>query len=407
MQLPLPAILGWAALLLIGVGAIGCLCHLIMQRKRLEARLKMQQTVPEQNIETDLVLRAMKLATWTIDVATGQVRYENDYREHGNIFRPSEYETYGNTYELLHPDDRDRVSKALKDICEGRTDDYHQQYRATAYGTREWYWAESYATVAAHDNQGRPKTIVGATMVIDERKRLENALMKAQQKATESDRMKSAFLSNISHEIRTPLNAIVGFSEIMSTVDDPAEKQQLNDIIKRNNRVLLRIINDMVSISRIEAGEATTNRQPVELTSLVEKVIKAQRSIIGNEAGQLSADVPATPVVVESDSQRIDDVLQNFISNAVKFSYGKPIVVGYTPKPEKHCVRLWVKDSGKGIAEADRQRIFDKFVKLDDFTQGTGLGLYVSKQFVASLGGTIGVDSKEGLGSTFWFEIPM
>jgi len=397
----------WVLTLVAFVAAIVALAHLLSQRKALTSRLEQQAAVPQQNVETELLLRTMKVATWTIDVKTGRVHYENDYRDRGNVFRPYGETTYDDTYEQIHPDDAKRVATSLEALCRGEATDYHEQYRASVAGNKEYYWAESYATIAETDHDGHPTTIVGATMVIDERKKMEQDLLDAQRKATESDRMKSAFLSNISHEIRTPLNAIVGFSDILASVDDPEEKQKLTEIIRRNNAVLLRIINDMVNVSRIESGEEETAHQPVNLNELLQRIVNDQQQLLGDRQVNLVAELPKQSTVITSDGSKIGNILQNFISNALKFTFNGTITVGYKPQADASQVRIYVKDTGKGIPLADQHRIFDKFIKLDEFSQGTGLGLYISKQFAQSIGGTIGVDSQEGLGSTFWLQLPL
>jgi len=396
-----------AAIMLCLVAVVIALIHLVNERRELIKRIEQQKNVPLQNVETELLLRTMKVATWTIDVATGRLQYENDYRQRGNAFRPGGHSRFADTYEQIHPDDQERVAHSLERLCKGEVTDYHEQYRASAYATDDYYWAESYATVAEYSEQGHPITIVGASMIIDERKKLEQDLLDAQQKATESDRMKSAFLSNISHEIRTPLNAIVGFSEIMANLDDPEEKQKLIEIIRRNNAVLLRIINDMVNVSRIESGEEAIVRRPVNLNQLLKKTVNDQQQLVGDNQTTLEARLPEQPTTISSDEGKIGNILQNFISNALKFTPNGTITVGYQPLKETRKVRIYVKDTGKGIAKADQARIFDKFTKLDEFSQGTGLGLYISKQFAHSIGGIIGVESKEGEGSTFWLQLPV
>lgn len=205
------------------------------------------------------------------------------------------------------------------------------------------------------------KWIVYTAWDITDLKIMERKLRLAKEEAEESNRIKSAFLANMSHEIRTPLNAIVGFSSILATEVSEEERVEYLDIIERNNELLLQLINDILDLSKIEAG------------------------------------------TLEYVYANVD--INNFISNALKFTAAGSITIGYG-MPENSYIRFYVTDTGTGISSENAQGIFNRFVKLDSFKQGTGLGLAISQNIVKELKGEIGVESQLSKGSTFWFTLP-
>ena len=253
------------------------------------------------------------------------------------------------------------------------------------------------------DAEGKPTKIVGTSQRIDERKELMASLVAARNKAEESDRLKTAFLANMGHEIRTPLNAIVGFADLLPVVQSEEERNQLIAEIQNNNQKLLHIIDGLVSMSKIEAGAKSLLMARVDLNQLLQQMI---------ETYQQTTNVPITlqcamdKLMIESDRDKLYEIIDNLIQNAVKFTTEGSIRVGYDLKDDNH-VHIWVSDTGKGIAVADQQRIFERFIKLDEYIPGTGLGLSVVKSHVQSLDGKMGVESEIGKGSTFWVDLPL
>jgi len=239
---------------------------------------------------------------------------------------------------------------------------------------------------------------------ITTRKQVELELIQAKEKAEESDRLKSAFLANMSHEIRTPLNAIVGFSSILAETDDPEERRSFLSIVQENNDVLLNLISDILDISKIEAGTIEFSIAPVDVYQLCQEVINTFSHKDHNEAVELRFDEDSPQVVIDADKNRIMQVLSNFITNALKFTEKGSIVLSYTLKGCEVCFS--VTDTGKGIAPEMLDEVFNRFVKLDSFSQGAGLGLSICQNLVERMGGKIGVESREGEGSCFWFTHP-
>ena len=357
------------------------------------------------SVEYDFILKAMKLAVWRLDVPTHAVMLKSDYRDQNDSVSISSDSTIEEVYELMDLADAEMVRQGMEDLMAGRMDDLHLQYRMRIPHSDNFYWTEGFATIDKRDLQGNPLSVVGAIMRIDQQKEIEKALMDAVYHAEESDRLKSAFLANISHEIRTPLNAIVGFSDVLTLVEDEKERRKLIGLIKKNNDHLLRLFDDIVSMSKLEArggGELNTSTFGVEL---VFKELITKYDLQCKEKG--------VPIVVEdagslptltTDRDRLREILNQYVNNALKFTSEGQVTLGCTSVGNKY--RIWVRDTGKGIPE-DKcdERLFERFFKVDEFVPGTGLGLSICRSLAMTLNGDVGMASTYGEGSVFWVEL--
>ena len=370
--------------------------------KKLRQELNEIDKVRQNNIEYDFILKAMKIAVWRYDSSTKAFVYENDYREGRGNYIPDANESAVETFSAIVPADADRVSQAFDDIIEGRSDSYHQEYQVMSKSSGNTYWEESYATIVERDSDGKPTKIVGTSQRIDERKDLEASLVTARNKAEESDRLKTAFLANMGHEIRTPLNAIVGFADLLPVVQSEEDRNQLISEIQTNNRKLLRIIDGLVSMSKIEAGAKSLLMGKVDLNQLLQQMAETYQPTT-NLA--IHVQCPLPQLKLETDREKLLDILDNLVQNAIKFTIEGEITLSYEVMGNQ--VRINVTDTGKGIAEEDQTRIFERFVKVDEYVPGTGLGLSVVESHVKNLGGSVGVESSLGVGSNFWFILPL
>lgn len=233
---------------------------------------------------------------------------------------------------------------------------------------------------------------------------MQKELFVAKQKAEESNRLKSLFLANMSHEIRTPLNAIVGFSEMFHLSNSLDEQSQFKTIIKENSELLLKIVNDILDLSKIEAGVLDVFIETFDLVTLMEDVSKTIRMNFDNPSVEFILDTPNPYFFITSDKQRIVQLLVNFLSNAFKNTPSGRIVLGY--EPTLAGAKIFVEDTGVGIPKEKHPLIFRRFEKLNSFSQGTGLGLTICKAIADVLGGDIGLSSEVGKGSLFWFSFP-
>lgn len=256
-------------------------------------------------------------------------------------------------------------------------------------------------TVVPSDS-GHPY-IIGVSWDVTDSKRAEKELTVARIKAEESDRLKSAFLANMSHEIRTPLNSIVGFSRLTIEAESEEEKMQYSDIVERNSGLLLNLFNDILDISALEAGSLSFSVRPVRLynvcVSLFEKYMRSPHKGV-----TLLLDEIDSKQVVYGDKERITQVLVNLLTNAFKFTQVGEIHFGFEKKGD--MIQFYVQDSGIGISSEKAATVFERFGKVDNFVQGTGLGLTLCRMLVEKMGGHIWVRSKLGQGTTFYFTLP-
>ena len=267
--------------------------------------------------------------------------------------------------------------------------------------TKRWYTIQS---MAIKWLDGRWAIMELATDITT-RKQVELELIQAKEKAEESDRLKSAFLANMSHEIRTPLNAIVGFSSLLAETDEAELRHVYMSLVQENNELLLNLISDILDISKIEAGMIDLVMGRVDVPQLCREVIATFSHKKRDTAVELRFDENSPQIVIDADKNRIMQVLSNFLTNALKFTTKGSITLSYSLEDESQ-VRFCVTDTGKGIPDEQKHEIFNRFVKLDSFVQGAGLGLSICQSLVNRMGGKIGVESREGEGSCYWFTHP-
>ena len=235
-------------------------------------------------------------------------------------------------------------------------------------------------------------------------KKQQKELEAARIKAEESDRLKSAFLANMSHEIRTPLNAIVGFSKLVIDAECTNEKEQYAEIIERNSEILLNLFNDILDLSSLEADSLSFNIRPIKLIDICLQLEQQFCYKVKNGTKLILDDVD-TELYVSGDWNRIIQIISNLLSNAAKFTPKGEIHFGYREKED--FVEFYVKDSGIGIPAERVATIFQRFCKINDFVQGTGLGLTLCRMLVEKMGGRIWLRSQEGKGSRFYFTLPL
>lgn len=391
-------------LVIISLGVV--LWYQVKAGKQLKSELQMLDKVGKHNVEYEFVLGTMKLSIWHLDVKTGELTFEHDFREKDSKYMASaDGMTMVDSLLPLDPRDSERVRQSLTDLCDGQTSAYHEIYRVLVPYNNTFYWEESYATVAARDVDGKPVKIVGTTQCIDDRKAMEEALVKARNRAEESDRLKTAFIANMSHEIRTPLNAIVGFTSVLPDIDNEEERKSLLDLIHENTQKLLRIVDDVVNISKIESGQEQLVMTTFDLNTMLAEAMAVFAEKL-NPGVELNISFAQDALSVTTDMIRLSTIAKHLISNAMKFTQQGSIVVGYD-NPVDGRVCIWVRDTGKGIAEENLERIFERFYKVDEFIPGAGLGLSICRVMASSLGGSVTVESKLGEGSIFRVDIPI
>lgn len=230
------------------------------------------------------------------------------------------------------------------------------------------------------------------------------SLIEAKEIAEKADKMKSAFLANMSHEIRTPLNAIVGFSDLMTYAEDEEDKKRYSEIIKTNNDLLLRLINDILDLSKIEADMITIQLEPFSLRQLLDDIFRITKLRMPGGV-ELNYNCPEKEVLMMIDKSRFLQVMNNLLNNAIRSTTQGTITFGYTA--HDGMVEFYVKDTGVGIPEDKQEAIFERFVKLDNYQNGFGLGLAITRGLVKKMGGSVRLTSQLGKGSIFYFSLPV
>lgn len=222
--------------------------------------------------------------------------------------------------------------------------------------------------------------------------------------AREADRLKSAFLANMSHEIRTPLNAIIGFSSVLLESNDLQERQEYLSIIQKNNELLLQLVDDILDFSKIESDVLEYNFIDVDLKDVCSRMYQKYVQKV-NPGVQMVFNYEHPSILLYTDEHRVAQILSNFLTNAAKFTFEGTITISY--KQVEDQVLISVQDTGIGISRDQISSVFNRFIKLDNYKQGAGLGLPINKMITERLGGMVGVDSEEGKGSVFWFTLPV
>lgn len=306
-------------------------------------------------------------------------------------------------YSHVDPADRASILECIRRVKAGEIDSFGLDLRVDPGDNEKW----TRINVMRNPMNNDPSKIemVCVNYDITELKQTEMNLLEAKNKAEVSDRLKSAFLANMSHEIRTPLNAIVGFSNLLSQTDDLAERAEYMRVVEENNELLLKLISDILDLSKIEAGTFEFNYGMVDVNQLCEEAVRSLSLKVQDRPVELRFGDRLPKCFIYSDKSRLMQLITNFINNAVKFTEEGHITLSYSVH-DGH-IRFSVEDTGAGIPAEQQPTIFDRFVKLNSFVQGTGLGLSICKSIVEQMGGTIGVESEQGHGSCFWFSLPM
>ena len=306
------------------------------------------------------------------------------------------------TYKSFHPDDRDLILQFFEEVQKGNADKLSHKIRVFRENG-ECTWTHVNLFVRKYAPQDKVIELISINYDITDLKQIEEMLVNERDRAEASDRLKSAFLANMSHEIRTPLNAIVGFSSLLTSTENAAEKELYNSLIGHNNKLLLNLINDVIDLSKIESGYLELRPDWVNLTELLDESVAEYVHQVPSGV-ELLTNYPAHDSLVELDKLRIKQILSNFLSNALKNTTTGHVEVFY--EVDHQSVRIGVKDTGRGIPQNMLEKIFERFEKLDSFAQGAGLGLPICKLIVEKMNGRILVDSQLGIGTTFIIELP-
>lgn len=306
----------------------------------------------------------------------------------------------------FHPEDRAAMLDFLAKVVKGESTKLCRDVRIRR-ADGSYTWTRVNVLVRNYRPQDNVIEMLCINFDITQLKETKQMLIKAKEKAEEADRLKSAFLANMSHEIRTPLNAIIGFSDMICQTGEEEEKQEYMKIVSSNNELLLQLIDDILDLSKIEAGTMEFTLAPTDINDLMEGICRQMQEKNTSPDVAITFTEKAEECILNTDRVRLSQVIINFTNNAMKFTPKGSIQMGYRIDEAKDEIYFYVKDTGIGIPEDKINEVFERFVKLNTFAKGTGLGLAICRVIVERLGGTIGADSKEGEGSCFWFRLPI
>ncbi|MDR2969698.1 MAG: PAS domain-containing protein [Tannerellaceae bacterium] len=319
-----------------------------------------------------------------------------------NLGKPSASqmtEDMENIYGNLHPEDFEAINAFYKAAAKGKVQSFEQELRVLdTEGDTRWLRC---TLIVREDKMNEGIELIGVSYDITELKEM----ILAKDKAETLDRLKSAFLANMSHEIRTPLNSIIGFSDLLAETNDEEERREFITIIRRNNDLLLKLVSDILDLSKIESGTFEFTRHKMYVNTICDEVVQSFRNRDMTGDVELLFDRNLPEHIMFADPRRVTQILMNFITNSLKFTRQGHVKVGYELQPDDTML-FFVEDTGAGISPENIEKVFERFVKLNAFAQGTGLGLSICKGLVEEMGGTIGLKSEVDKGSCFWFTLP-
>ena len=370
-------------------------------RQNISKMHQLDEELKERNYKMELTFKTVGMSYWDFDVQTGRFRAFNDPVNDYHSEQPIAPEEYLN---VTHPDDTRRVREYLDCMLAGEDREFNFEYRSRTKWDQEWQTLVVTGVQVDRDKRGKVICYTGIKFNNTKWEKMACELKELKEKAELSDRLKSAFLANMSHEIRTPLNAIVGLSELMVNCDDQAEKEEYMNIIQSNNELLLRLINDILDLSKIESGILERKPEKFDLAKVCTELYTMIQPKITNPEVEFRLDNSRPDCWVFLDRNRLKQVWMNFLTNAVKCTSSGYVKMGYSV--ETDGIRIYVEDTGAGIPTELQDRVFGRFQKLNEFAQGTGLGLAISRAIVEAAGGKVGFASQPGVGSTFWAWLP-
>ncbi|MEG2099200.1 MAG: response regulator [Mucinivorans sp.] len=371
-------------------------CEDVTAKKAQEIELiKSYKEIKSTQKELSLALEAGNLTAWNYKISDGV------FYKFNNEASIAEKWSFESIRDYVHPEDRIRFMTLIDAVVNKRQLMSNNIVMRITNDHGDGYCHYNFMYSIKEDDQGAVDTVTFIRRDITDDVKYQQNLISAKNKAEEADKLKSTFLATMSHEIRTPLNAIVGFSQLLSETDEPEEKKEYKQLIETNSDTLLKLIGDVLDLSKIEAGSVDIDRHSLDVSPLCDDLFQSFKQRTNNPNVTLRLVNPYSKCVVKLDRYRFIQILTNFMTNAIKYTPQGEIVMGYECTPNQ--VKVYVRDTGIGISDDKKDQVFGRFEKLDDFAQGTGLGLSICKAIADTTGGKIGFESKVNEGTYFWY----
>jgi signal transduction histidine kinase len=375
-----------------------------------DARMKkMNEAIKNYEAELRYMLEASKMQTWRISLERDTLEFYDGLKTVVRSFNLKQMQK-------IFVDQEHEFVKALSNPSEALKKPLvfvGQMYPMVTRSSTENQWVQINC-IPEFDEQGKLLGAFGVWRNVNDLMCKQDQLRKETKRARESGQLKTLFLANMTHEIRTPINAIVGFTEVLSALTGEEDKKEVIQIVKNNCDMLLRLINDILTVSSLESGQMDIRPVEVDFAKSFNDLFESLRPRVQEPGVELVKDNPYATLQIKIDVDRVSQVITNFLTNAVKYTHQGHIKLGYHTEARtidgKQLEGLYVycEDTGDGIAPESQPKIFDRFYKVDDFVQGTGLGLSICKAFTDACHGDIGVISEgKGKGSMFWMWIPL
>ena len=384
--------------------------NMYLNVKDNDARMKkMNKAIKNYEAELRYMLEASKMQTWRISLDRDVLEYYSGLNTVVRSFNLKQMQ------KIFVNQEEDFV-KALSNPTEALKKPLifvGQMHPMVTQSTTEPQWVQINC-IPEYDKDGRLLGAFGVWRNINDLMRKQDLLRRETQRAREPGQMKRLFLANMTHEIRTPINAIVGFSEVLSSLTSSEEKKEVIQIIKNNCDMLLRLINDILTASSLESGHVSIKPIEIDFAKTFNELFESLRPRVQEPGVEFQKDNPYTTLPIKIDVERMAQVITNFVTNAVKYTHQGHIKLGYHTEArssdgeQREGLYIYCEDTGDGISKESQPKIFERFYKVNDFVQGTGLGLSICKAFADACHGDIGVISEgKGKGSTFWMWIPI
>ena len=346
--------------------------------------------------ELRYLLKGSKMRVWKSNIRNNTIRLYRDIHTFDIKY------TFEEFLSNINESERDEAIKLIDPRKNGgKSHNATLQVYDNRNGTRQWYTINS---IPEYDENGNLTGCFGLIHNVNDLMETQIKMQKEKERANDSSRLKSTFLANMSHEIRTPLNAIVGFCDIMQSIESPEERAELLKIIHNNCNNLLQIINDILVLSELDSNGLAINPEKCDFSEEFSLLCKSLEQRVSEPSVEFITENPYSSLIVTIDKGRIGQVITNFLTNSVKYTHQGHIKLGYII--EDNGLRIYCEDTGSGIPKDKCEKIFERFFKVNEYIQGAGIGLSICKAITNKCGGKIGVKSEEGKGSTFWIWIP-